>query len=236
MGIDIKGFQEISLIEWDGRICSIIYLAGCNLRCPYCHSSSLVLDLDNDIKESIPFFYIKEFLSNKKDWIDGVVITGGEPTLNLGLLDLTRQIKELSFGVKVDTNGTNPDALHELINKRLVDYIAMDVKTGLLNDYKRATGTEIDVTRIRDSIRLIIDSGIDHEFRTTAVPGIVTRDDISQIARSIKGCKRYVLQQFVPRNTLDPAFCNIKAYPLEVIEDMATLAGSIIENVSIRRN
>lgn len=234
MKVDIKGFREISLIEWDGKICSIIFLAGCNFKCPYCHSPSLVLN--KQMGESIPFSYIRQFLLNKKDWVDGVVITGGEPTLNDYLFDLITQIKSLSKDVKLDTNGTNPDVIYELISKKMVDYIAMDIKTALLDDYKKATGTDFDVTRIRDSIRLIIDSKIDHEFRTTVVPGVVDRDDIISIAKLIKGCKRYVLQQFVPRDTLDPAFMEIKPYPLEVIEDMAALAGSLLENVSIRRN
>lgn len=234
--LNIKGFQEISLIDWDGKIASIIFLAGCNFRCGFCHSSSLILAEDK--LDSIPFESIERFLKDKAGWIDGVVITGGEPTLDEKQLSvLVAAIKELGFLVKLDTNGSRSEVLKKLIDGKSVDYIAIDIKAPLIkNRYQRAANTLINIEDIIESKDIILNSGIEHEFRTTVVPGIISISDVAKIAKSIIPAKKYCLQQFVPRNTIDSSYLDVKPYPTEELYKMATIASEYLPNVTVRKN
>jgi pyruvate formate lyase activating enzyme len=195
--MDVKGFIDSSFVDWDGKVSSVVFLPYCNFRCPFCHNVNLVLNPEKI--ETIPLEWILDQLERQKDWIDGVCITGGEPTLHSGLPELCSKIKKLGFQVKLDTNGTNPEMLKALIDQRLVDYVAMDVKAPLTPEkYSKATGvnTEQLLTKVQESIKLLIDSKLDYEFRTTVVPTIHTQEDIQQICQSITGCEKYVLQKF----------------------------------------
>lgn len=232
----IKGFQEISLIDWDGKIASIIFLGGCNFRCGFCHSSSLVLT--GDKLKNIPFESIERFLKTKSGWVDGVVITGGEPTLDEKQLSILAScIKRLGFLVKLDTNGSRPAVLRKLIESQAIDYIAMDIKAPLVKEaYQRAAQAAIDITDIIESKDIILNSGIEYEFRTTVVPGIINISDIANIARSIIPANKYCLQQFVARDTIDSSYLKLRPYPTEELYKMATIASEYLPNVTIRKN
>lgn len=233
---NIKGFQEISLIDWDGKIASIIFLAGCNFRCGFCHSSSLVLAEDK--LDDIPFEDIESFLKEKKGWVDGVVITGGEPTLDeKRLAGLIAAVKEIGLLVKLDTNGSRPKVLKRLIDSKVIDYIAMDIKAPLDKErYQRAAGASINIGHITESKDIILNSGIEHEFRTTVVPGMVGIPDIAEIAKSIIPARKYCLQQFLPRQTIDASFLKLKPYPAEELYKMAAIASEYLPNVAVRKN
>ena len=231
----IRGFQEISLIDWDGKIASIIFLGECNFKCPFCHSRTLVLNPEK--LESIPFEKIEAFLRKKRGWVDGVVITGGEPTLEgEALFNLIILIKALGFLVKLDTNGTNPDCLKTLMDADAIDYIAMDIKAPFAaKAYSKATGTEINIKDIILSKHMILNSDIDYEFRTTLAPGIVSASDIEEIAKSIASCKKYCLQQFVPRDTIDKSFLKVKPYSDDELKKIKKAALAHISNVIVRK-
>ncbi|MFA5365022.1 MAG: anaerobic ribonucleoside-triphosphate reductase activating protein [Candidatus Bathyarchaeia archaeon] len=195
--MDVKGFVDLSFVDWDGKVSSVVFLPCCNFRCPFCHNVNLVLNPETI--ETIPLEDILDQLERQKDWIDGVCITGGEPTLHNSLPELFLKIKKLGFQVKLDTNGTNPEMLKSLIDQGLVDYVAMDIKAPLaLDKYSKATGVNAEnlLHRVKKSIKLLMDSNIDYEFRTTVVPTIHNQEDIQQICQSIRGCKKYVLQKF----------------------------------------
>ena len=232
----IKGFQEATLIDWDKKIASVLFLGGCNLRCGFCHSSALATASES--LETIPFEYISKFLLTKKGWIDGVVITGGEPMLDkLGLFELVKAIKKMGLLVKVDTNGTRPDVLKEVIENRLVDYIAMDIKTALTQEkYLKATDVDFALDDVITSKNLLLSEGIDYEFRTTVVPGIVDIADIAEIAKVIKGAKKYCLQQFVPRDAIDKSFLNVKPYSPDILTKMIAAASEYLPNVVLKNS
>ncbi|NQT95960.1 MAG: anaerobic ribonucleoside-triphosphate reductase activating protein [Candidatus Omnitrophica bacterium] len=233
---EIKGFQETTLIDWDGKIASIIFLGGCNFRCGFCHSSSLVTHPEK--LESVSFNDIASFLGSKRGWVDGVVITGGEPTLcKERLINLINEIKEFSLLVKLDTNGTCPDILKKLIGDKLVEYIALDIKAPLRADiYSKVAGIDIDIDKIIASKDLIINSGIDYEIRTTVVPTLIGADEVVDIAKSIHPAKKYCIQQFVPRDTIDPFFLSTKPYSVTELEKMAQAASKYLPKVHLRRN
>jgi pyruvate formate lyase activating enzyme len=197
----VKGLVETSFCDWDGKISSVVFLPGCNFRCPFCQNGALVTDPDG--LPTVDFEDIATYLKEKRDWIDGVVITGGEPTIWAGLSELAGEFKRLGLGVKLDTNGTNPDMVEALMADGFLDYVAMDIKTALDERYNAAAGAAADIGAIRQSIDLLMSSGLGYEFRTTLVPGIVGGEEVESIARSIEGASKYVLQRFVPDNSLD---------------------------------
>lgn len=233
MPVQIKGFIENSLIEWEGMICSIIFLSGCNFRCSYCHSPHLV-DPPEDM-ETIPLEVVTDYLTKNRAWLDGVVISGGEPTLHNGLKELLKRLKALGLKVKLDTNGTNPTRLKELIEERLVDCIAMDVKAPLDDrSYSAASGSSCNVQDLRRSVRVIIESGLEHEFRTTVCPTFLGEKEIEDIARSLQGARRYVLQPFRPNNCLDRSMLIVTPYPLDKLRHFKEIAGSHVGCCYIR--
>lgn len=210
--MNIKGIIKNSFLDWDGKISTIVFTGDCNFRCPFCHNRNLVLFPDDFpiINENVLFDYL---IRNKK-WIDGVVITGGEPTLNLDLIDFIKKIKELGFLVKLDTNGFKPDIIKNIINLKIIDYIAMDIKTSLIDyRYSKATGIKnIDIENIIKSINFISNSNIDFEFRTTLCPSFVDLDDLKNIATLLQN-KKWIWQNFRnSSNVLDPNIQNVNPY------------------------
>jgi pyruvate formate lyase activating enzyme len=189
--------------------------------------------------ESIPFEYIEGQLEQQKGWADGVCITGGEPTLQRDLPELCSRIKQMGFMVKLDTNGTNPTILKELVDTELVDYVAMDIKSPLIPEkYSRATGVDAErlLENVKESIRLLMESNIDYEFRTTIVPTIHDIEDVKQICRSLKGCKKYVLQKFdvsIGKTVLDPDFMS-KSISEEEMQKFLAAAQEIIPHTKRR--
>ena len=228
----IIGFIETSLLDWDGHIVASIYLPGCNFRCPYCHNKNAVLNPDSF--DEVPMEYIESYVSENKDFLDGIVVSGGEPTTHSDLVDLLRKIKEFSLKVKLDTNGTNPDVLEHLISENLIDYIAMDVKAPLNKKYSDTAGVNVNLDNIKRSIDIIQSSGIDYEFRTTVVPIFLSEDDVHSIISELSGSKKYALQQFRPDYTLDPALSELKPYSSEIIMRLADAAQKVIKTVTIR--
>jgi len=235
MKILIKGMIETSLLDWDGKIVSTLYTPYCNFRCPYCQNAGLVLNPDQ--YETVPFEVISNFLTSHRNWIDGICLTGGEPCLFEDLPEFLKKIRNLGMEIKVDTNGTSPEMLKRVIDMGLVDYVAMDIKAPLNFDaYKesaRIKSKEL-FDRVRESVNLIIDSEIDYEFRTTVVPSLHSEEDILEIAQEIKGAKKYALQNFSNRETMDPEFQKIVPYKIEELEEIRKLSLPYVQCCVVR--
>lgn len=231
--MEIKGFRETSFLDWDGKIVSVIYLPYCNFRCGFCHNKGLIANPQQ--YEEVPPEKIKKYLLEHQDFIDGICVTGGEPSLhkNQGLYDFLREIKNMGFLVKVDTNGADPEFLNEIIGKKLADYIAMDIKAPLTEKYSQVAGEKVDLSAIEESIKIVIRNLIHYEFRTTIVPNF-SLEDIEAIAQKLQSAKKLVLQQFVPENCLDQSYRKLKPYPKEKLEEMQKAAEKYVANVSLR--
>lgn len=226
----IGGLQKSSLIDYPTHISAIIFTQGCNFRCPYCHNPELIFEESHTIESTRA---VLNFLQKRIGKLDGVVISGGEPTLQKHLPDFIKQIKDMGFRVKLDTNGTNPEMLKRLINEKLIDYVAMDIKAPI-EKYSQVTCTKVNTKDILKSIEILKNSQIDYEFRTTVVKSQLFAEDFEKIAQMIKGCEKYYLQRFVPTKTLDQTFLDKNTYSdknFAMIID--SLKGSI-EKVSLR--
>ncbi|MGA1874954.1 MAG: anaerobic ribonucleoside-triphosphate reductase activating protein [bacterium] len=207
----IKGFYETSLVDWHGKISSVIFLSGCNLRCPYCHNHELVLESDSF--QAIPFQWVTGRLQEFIGWIDGVVISGGEPCLYARLPEMIQGFRELSLKVKLDTNGTKPDMLVFLLDSGLVDYVAMDVKAPLDSTrYSRCTGIPVQISDIQKSLSAIVHSTVAYELRMTVCPALIKKRDIQDLARQLEGSKLFVLQSYNPQNPLDSDLRKVSPY------------------------
>jgi len=217
---------ETSLIDWEGKIVSTLYVSSCNFRCPYCYNCDLVLHPNNF--KNIPFEDINNYLLKRRDFIDGICMSGGEPTLYPDLPSYFKEIKDKGFLIKLDTNGANPKLLEDLLGLGLVDYIAMDIKSSLdFDNYSKAAGIrdKVLLEKVKDSIKLIMNSKVDYEFRTTVVPILHTEKTIIKIAKYISGAKKYVLQNFSPlERTLEPTFQKIIPYSAEKIQELTEKA------------
>ena len=230
----VKGFIETSFLDWDGHVVSSIYLPYCNFKCPFCHNSGLV-EKSHEF-ETIPLEKIEQFLTEHKDFIDGVCITGGEPCLHKdsGLFDFMKKIRSMGFKIKLDTNGYDPEALLESIQSGLVDYIAMDIKGPLDERYDKLSGVKTDINKVKESIKIIMNAKIPYEFRTTIVPSLLSDDDIEDMARYIKGASKFVLQQFVPKNSWDETLKNVKPHLKEKFSELKQRIHPLVKNVIIR--
>lgn len=190
----ILGLQKTTLLDYPGCVAATIFLGGCNMRCPFCHNMNLVMDKSGEEYSTEEIF---SFLNKRRGILEGVCVTGGEPTLYSDLPKFIREIKNLGYRVKLDTNGTNPQMLKELIDENLIDYIAMDIKSSS-STYGEVSGVpDIDIDNILESINIIMNSGIDYEFRTTAVNEYHSMEVMQDISNMIKGSKKYFLQCFV---------------------------------------
>jgi pyruvate formate lyase activating enzyme len=227
----IKGIQKTSLVDYPGRLSSVLFFGGCNFSCGYCHNPELVCNGNN--LSSFPASDVLNLLNDRRSLIDCVVITGGEPTLYKELTSFLEKIKEIPLFIKIDTNGSNPDVIEKLLTKSLPDYIAIDIKTSR-QKYKIAAGVNIDFNKIIRTIELVKESGIDYEVRTTCVPSYVTLDDFISIKNAIGNVKKYFLQQFVNSNTLDPALQKCSPYPDCVLYEFKEYVKSFAEFCGIR--
>ena len=235
--MEFCGLQKTSLIDFPGKVSAIIFLGGCNFRCGFCYSSELVLP-DKLAKQ--PRFgkeYITDFLKERQGQLDGVVVCGGEPTINPDLPELIKEIKNLGFLVKLDTNGTNPGMLKGLIDARMIDYVAMDIK-GPKEKYSQIAGQDIDVNLIQESIDILKNSGLDFEFRTTVVPNYIDNNDIKNMAQWIsqgkEGQLKYYLQNFFPSKTLDPAFQSLHPYSLGDLKQVQKEISPLFKHCGLR--
>ncbi|MBF0385960.1 MAG: anaerobic ribonucleoside-triphosphate reductase activating protein [Candidatus Omnitrophica bacterium] len=216
--MQIGGFLNFSLIDYPNKLAAVVFTQGCNFRCPYCHNSELVLP--EKFKVPIPEDEVFTFLERRRGKLQGVVITGGEPTLQKDLIDFMQQLKDRGFLVKLDTNGSNPEVLREAIHLGVVDFVAMDVKAPLEN-YASVTGVNNIEPQIKRSINIILSSDIEHEFRTTLAPALVSREDADLIAGLVEGAQKYVVKNFIPgENVLDRSLATqpISPYREEIIE------------------
>jgi len=228
--VEIKGLEKFAPKDFPGHISSTVFLGGCNFRCPYCHNSDLVLR-----SESLPTFpmdYFLSFLDSRKNWLESICISGGEPLLHEDLEVLLSLIKERNLLVKIDTNGSFPSRLEKLIQKKLVDYVAMDVKASL-ERYEEVTKSGVETDDIIKSIEIIKNSGLKYIFRTTVVPGLVGSDDVKEMSQMLKGTKIFQIQQFVPTNTIDSRYIQTIPYSKEEIQAFVKIAEPYFEEVRV---
>ncbi len=228
--VEIKGLEKFSPKDFPGYISSTVFLGGCNFRCPFCHNSDLVLR--PEILPTFPLDYFLSFLDLRKGWLEGICISGGEPLLHDDLETLLILIKDRNLLVKIDTNGSFPSRLEDLIQKKLVDHIAMDVKAPLAR-YQEVTRAAVNEEDIVRSVDIIKNSGLGYVFRTTLVPGLVGPEDIKKICQMLDGAKIYQLQQFIPLNTLDSHYLQKKPYRREEVQGLAKIAEPYFSEVRI---
>lgn len=228
--MQIHGLNKTTLLDYPEHVAATIFTGGCNFRCPFCHNSDLVI---NPMSQPlIPEEEILEFLRKRKNILSGVCITGGEPTLQADLPDLIRRVKGMGYLVKLDTNGYRPEVLKNLIKENLLDYIAMDIKSGPTG-YALASGMpDIDFEKINESIDFIMHCGVQYEFRTTVVRGIHEKSDFEEIALLIQGCRAYFLQNYKDNEkVLMPGF---ESFSKEELEDFADILRPYIKRVELR--
>ncbi|NOR85049.1 anaerobic ribonucleoside-triphosphate reductase activating protein [archaeon] len=224
--VQIKGFEKLTLVDYPDKIAATIFMPGCNFRCDYCHNPELVLK-SHKLK-TINEKEILDYLDSKKKWIDGVCITGGEPTLQKDLPEFIKKIKKQNILVKLDTNGTNSKMLKSLIDKKLLDYIAMDIKAPI-EKYNQVTGVTADTDTIKKSINLIKTSNIDHEFRTTVCPNTFNEKDMHSIGNLIANGKKYTLQGFKPSKHINESMKNTPQTEQKELKKLAKTANKYIK-------
>ena len=227
-----KGWVRTSLIDYPEHISTVLFCGGCSFRCPMCHNASLVLEPGKFV--SIDPQEILAFLQKRAGMVNGVVLSGGEPTLQPGLKDWILKLRDLGLDIKLDTSGYHPDVLKDLLLEGLLDYIAMDIKAppgkyALLSGVK-----DIQLARIEESIRLLRNSGLPYEFRTTFVPSLLDAGDILQIAGWLEGAEHYILQQFRPAETLDPALKHLQPYTVAYLQNTANRIEGRFKKISLR--
>lgn len=230
--MELKGWVRTSLLDYPEHIACVLFTGGCNLRCPPCHNADLVLrpgELPALAEEEV-----WDFLSRRAGRLDGLVLTGGEPTLQSDLLPFLRRLRGLPLALKLDTNGFRPDVLAAALSEGLLDYVALDVKAPPEKYALLAGRPDLDLAPLERSIALLRESGLAHEFRTTVAPGLLVEEDIAAIARWLQGAQRYVLQQFRPLGTLDPALERARPYPGERLQQMAGICAPWVQHVEVR--
>ena len=209
----ISGFDKLTLLNYPDKVACTIFTSGCNLRCPFCHNSGLVTNNYNEIS----FDSIYEYLKKRIGILDGVCITGGEPLIHADIKDYIKKIKDLGYLVKIDTNGCNPKLLKELIDLKLVDYIAMDIKN-IYSKYDINSGVKVNIDNIKKSISIIENSGIDYEFRTTIVKEFHSTQDIKEILSYISSNSNYYIQNF--KNSNDVFNRNLSSFSEKELVEM----------------
>lgn len=230
----IAGLQKLTLVDYPEKLACTIFLAGCNFRCPWCYNPELVLPkkIEKNTKMSKKDFF--DFLKFRKNLLDGVVVCGGEPTLNSDLPDLCKRIKGMGYLIKIDTNGSNPEMLKTLISNKLVDYVSMDIKAPP-KKYKEAAGVKIDIKQIQKSINILKQGNIDYEFRTTMIPKLLGKEDIIEIVRWIGPAKKYCLQNFQKeRDTVNPKFKGTNPCLPEYLSDIQKIISPFFKICEIR--
>ena len=227
--MQIHGFNKTTLLDFPGHLASTVFTGGCNMRCPYCQNADLVLNPMSQplISEEVVFDHIKK----RKGIIEGVCITGGEPTLQKDLEDFIKRLKELGVMVKLDSNGYRPEVLKRLMENGLLDYVAMDIKSSL-DEYHIVSGVNLDTSLIKESVELLKNGPIDYEFRTTVVKELHSKETFEKIGELLSGAKQYFLQGYIDsERVIDRRF---SSYTKEELEGFVTILKKTIKNVSIR--
>ncbi len=215
----IAGLLPVSMVDWEGKLATLLFLRGCNMRCPYCHNPELVLSAGIG---RLSWAEVGGQLREKKGWIDGVVITGGEPTIDPELEEIVARVRSEGLGIKLDTNGTRPAVLRKLLSEGALDYVALDIKAPF--DRYEAVARVADMAGpVRESIAALVESGVEHEFRTTVVPGFFEPNELIDVAKELgeAGGSRYFIQQFNPGTVLDEALSAVRPFPSGLLEAAA---------------
>ncbi len=231
--LPIKGLHKTSLIDYPPYTSSVVFVGGCNFRCGYCQNAELVIN-HKEIA-SYDEKYVCDFLRKKSKWLDALVITGGEPTLYIELVDFVREVKNLGLKIKLDTNGTNPDLIWDMLDEGLLDYVAMDIKAPI-DKYEKVTVFPVEIEKIKRTITLIKNSkNLDYEFRTTVLPELLTMEDLEKIGNWINGAKRFVIQPFRnSKNLLDKRFETKKGYEIKELYELKEIMKPYVDEVILR--
>ena len=246
----IGGIQTLSLLDFPKKVSAIVFLAGCNFRCGFCHNPQFVIpeQIKKLQKDLIPERKFFAFLESRKDFLDGVVVSGGEPTIHPDLISFIEKIKDIGFLVKLDTNGTNPEMIKTLLEKKLIDYFAMDIKSSPQNlericrpvgkspqpPLTRGSKTDSSLQeKIKKSRDLILNSSIDHEFRTTVLQEFHDEKEIEAIAKFCEGTNKYTIQNFRPEKTLDEKFGSFHGFLPKKLARFKKVAEKYVKNVVV---
>jgi pyruvate formate lyase activating enzyme len=233
--VDVAALVPLSLSDHDGHVAAVVFTSGCNFRCPFCHNADLVLPERATSGPRVPVDEVLDELRDRRDFLDSVVVSGGEPTLQPGLQEFLAAVRAVGLRVKLDTNGSRPDVLRPLFEGNLVDYVAMDIKAPPAR-YAEFAGVPVDLVRIEESIRLIRSMASDYEFRTTVAPGLAAQD-LRAVADWISGAKRYILQPFrVPseKGLLDPAWSDREALSSHALRDIWVSVAPLVGGGGVR--
>lgn len=226
----IGGIQKTSLLDYPDMLSAIIWAIDCNFRCPFCYNKNLVFGKT----ESIPEEEILSFLKKRQGMLEGLVISGGEPLMQEDIVDFTREVKKLGYLIKIDTNGMFPDKIKEILDKKLVDYVAMDVKAPK-EKYNQLAGVKVDISKIEKSIDIIRNDVPGYEFKTTFAPGLLKKEDIVEIAKWLEGSKNFYLQQFKNNPPLvSSEFEEVKPYDKDYILDTLEAIKPYFKNCYVR--
>lgn len=228
--MSIHGLNKLTLLDYPGKVAATIFLGGCNFRCPFCHNSDLVLNPSS--QPTLDTEEILKFLKKRQGILEGVCITGGEPTLFSGLEELIRAIRQLGYAVKLDTNGYRPTVLKDLVDKGLLDMVAMDIKSDRAGYAKTAGFDALDISRIEESVEFLLEGHVPYEFRTTVVKELHTKETFEHIGKWIRGCDAYYLQCYKDSGRIiAPGF---HANTKEELEEYRQLLLKTINHVELR--
>lgn len=228
--IKIHGFNKLTLLDYPGRLACTIFLGHCNFRCPFCHNAGLVLSPDRE--PVIPVEEVLGTLKKRKGILEGVCITGGEPTVNIRLPEFAAKVKELGYPVKLDTNGSNPTMLKKMASDGLLDYVAMDIKNCPEKYGETAGITDVDLEKINEAVEFLKNGTLEYEFRTTVMKELHKKEDIQKIGKWIAGCKRYFLQAYRESDqVIRPVY---SSYSLEQLENYRQMLLADIPQVEVR--
>jgi len=238
----IGGLEKLTLLDYPDHLAAIIFTQGCNFRCHFCYNPMLVLprkgeDEKNKKEKGLSPLSTEDlflFLKERFGRLDGVVITGGEPTLHADLPFFISKIKKIGYDIKLDTNGTNPSILTQLIKEKLIDYIAMDLKAPF-EKYEKIIGTKVSCDNLQKSVKIIIESGLPHEFRTTVVPGLLYKSDFAKMGKIIRGADQWFLQKFKSdTNLINSEYINKKAYSDKEMKEFAEIGSKFVKLCKVR--
>ena len=225
----IKGLQKTTLLDFPRKVACTVFTAGCNFRCPFCHNASLVIS--PDVSDRISEEEIFAFLNKRRGILDGVCITGGEPMLQHDIDGFIEKIRDIGLAVKLDTNGAYPERLKSIIDRGLVDYVAMDIKNSK-EKYALTAGADVDIEKISESVDILLTSGVDYEFRTTVVRELHTIEDMKAIGEWIRGAKKYFLQSFTDSGEVIDA--GYSAYPPQDMEILLNTVKPYVPTAALR--
>lgn len=225
--MDFGGFQKLTVLDYPSHVACIVFTIGCNFRCPFCHNAGLVENLTEKISQDEILSYLKK----RRGVLDGVCVSGGEPLMHQGIGEFLKEVKALGYDVKLDTNGTFPQKLKELVDASLIDYVAMDIKN-TPEKYDITAGAKTDISKIQESIDFLLSGNVDYEFRTTVTNELHTPQDIEIISKWISCAKRYFIQNFVDSGNILGS--NMTPVDSQTLDEMALYAQRNLENVKIR--